>query len=123
MVTPILNTKTKNSQERIIESLFEKAEDYSKTSIELLKLNAIDKTADMVSSILTRLTLFAVTTLFIFVITIGVALWVGELLGKTYLGFFVMGGIHVTIALLIYTFRREWIEKPIRQFIIFGLYE
>ncbi|WP_396183449.1 hypothetical protein [Flavobacterium sp.] len=123
MVTPILNTKTKNSQERIIESLFEKAEDYSKTSIELLKLNAIDKTADMVSSIITRLTLFAVTTLFIFVITIGVALWVGELLGKTYLGFFVMGGIHVTIALLIYTFRREWIEKPIRQFIIFGLYE
>ena len=123
MVTPILNTKTKNSQERIIESLFEKAEDYSKTSIELLKLNAIDKTADMVSSVITRLTLFAVTTLFIFVITIGVALWVGELLGKTYLGFFVMGGIHVTIALLIYSFRREWIKKPIRQFIIFGLYE
>jgi hypothetical protein len=123
MVTPILNTKTKNSQERTIESLFEKAEDYSKTSIELLKLNAIDKTADMLSSVITRLTLFAVTTLFIFVITIGVALLVGELLGKTYLGFFVMGGIHVTIALLIYTFRREWIEKPIRQFIIFGLYE
>jgi len=123
MATPILNTKTMNSQERTIESLFEKAEDYSKTSIELLKLNAIDKTADVVSSLITRMTLFAVTTLFIFVITIGVALWIGELLGKTYLGFFVMGGVHVTIALLIYTFRREWIEKRIRQFIIFGLYE
>ena len=123
MATPILNTKTMNSQERTIESLFEKAEDYSKTSLELLKLNAIDKTADVVSSLITRMTLFAVTTLFIFVITIGVALWIGELLGKTYLGFFVMGGVHVTIALLIYTFRREWIEKRIRQFIIFGLYE
>jgi hypothetical protein len=123
MATPILNTKTMNSQERTIESLFEKAEDYSKTSLELLKLNAIDKTADVVSSLITRMTLFAVTTLFIFVITIGVALWIGDLLGKTYLGFFVMGGVHVTIALLIYTFRREWIEKPIRQFIIFGLYE
>ena len=112
-----------NSPERTIESLFEKAEDYSKTSLELLKLNAIDKTADVVSSLITRMTLFAVTTLFIFVITIGVALWIGELLGKTYLGFFVIGGVHVTIALLIYTFRREWIEKRIRQFIIFGLYE
>lgn len=112
-----------NSQEKTFETLFEKAEDYSKTSLELLKLNAIDKTADVVSTLITRMTLFAITTLFIFVITVGVAIWIGELLGKMYLGFFVMGGIHVTIALLIYSFRREWIEKPIRQFIIFGLCE
>ena len=41
-----------NTTEKTIESLFNKVEDYSKTSIELLKLNAIDKFADMVSSLL-----------------------------------------------------------------------
>lgn len=35
-----------------IESLFERAETYSKTSINLLKLKAIDKTADIISNLI-----------------------------------------------------------------------
>ena len=39
-------------KENILEPLWERAEDYGKTSLELLKLKSIDKTSDVVSTIL-----------------------------------------------------------------------
>ena len=48
-----------------IEILFEKAEEYSKTTIELFKLNAIDKSAEVVSSLAVRLVIFIVVALFV----------------------------------------------------------
>jgi hypothetical protein len=44
-----------NPEESPLESLFHKATDYGKSSIELIKLKSIDKTADFVSSFLSRL--------------------------------------------------------------------
>ena len=46
-----------------IESLFERAEDYSRTTVELLKLQAIDKTADVVSSLISRMAVFITVAL------------------------------------------------------------
>ena len=82
-----------NDNQTPIEALFEKAEDYSKTTLELFKLNAIDKTAEIVSSLAVRLAILLAVVLFVLVLNIGVALWIGELLGKTYYGFFVVAGI------------------------------
>src|SRR3954462_12062978 len=96
-----------------IESLFSKAEDYSRTTLELFKLNAIDKSADVVSSLAAQLAIFMAVALFTLVINIGVALWIGELLGKGYYGFFVVSGFYAFIAMLLYTFRHQWIKTPL----------
>jgi len=71
-----------------VEALFERAENYSKTSLELFKLMAIDKCADLVSSLAVQFALFMVAAVFTLVINIGIAMWLGDLLGRMYLGFF-----------------------------------
>src|SRR3954464_4707448 len=93
-----------------IELLFEKAEDYGKTSIELLKLNAIDKTADVVSSLTVQLAQCLVVALFTLVINIGIALWIGELLGKIYYGFFIVAGVFFVVFLLLFFFLERWVK-------------
>lgn len=107
-----------NDNQTPIEALFEKAEDYSKTTLELFKLNAIDKTAEIVSSLAVRLAILLAVVLFVLVFNIGVALWIGELLGKTYYGFFVVAGIYALITILLYLFRNRWIRYPVSNAII-----
>lgn len=101
-----------------IGKLVEKAEEFSKTTIELFKLNAIDKSADVVSSLVSRLVILMVVALLIITISIGIALWVGEVLGKSYYGFFVVGGMYTILALLLHSFRHQWIKKPVNNSII-----
>lgn len=101
-----------------IASLIEKVEDYSKTTIELYKLKAIDHTAEVVSSFSVRVAIFLVVALFILFISIGFAWWIGEYLGKIYYGFFVTGGFYLLIVILLYTFRNQWIKYPVSNYII-----
>lgn len=71
-----------------IETLFERAQVYSKSTVKLFKLNAIDKSADVVSSMLARLTVIMTVVLSIVIINIGISIWVGKLLGEVFYGFF-----------------------------------
>ena len=85
-----------------LELLFERASAYSKTSLELLKLKTVEQGAGTVSSVVPRLCLFFFLLLFLFVINIGVALWLGEILGKAYYGFFAIAVFYaVVVAVLL----------------------
>ena len=101
-----------------IETLFEKAEDYTRTTVELMKLKAVDKTADVASSMLSRGAVSIVFVMFAFLINIGLSLWLGEVLGKDYYGFFAVSGIYLLISILIYVFRDPLIKLPVSNFII-----
>jgi len=101
-----------------IETLFEKAEAYGKTSMELFRLNSIDKSADVVSSLAVRFAICMVGALFTLIINIGMAMWLGELLGKPYYGFFVVAIFYALLMGLLFIFRREWIKTPISNSII-----
>ena len=101
-----------------IETLFEKAEDYTRTTAELMKLKAVDKTADVASSMLSRGVVSIVFVMFAFLVNIGLSLWVGELLGKDYYGFFIVSGIYLIISILLYIFRDPLIKLPVSNFII-----
>ena len=101
-----------------IETLFEKAENYSKTSLELFKLTAIDKSADVASSLVVQFAIFMVGVVFMLVINIGIAMWLGELLGKPYYGFFVVAAFYAVVMALLFIFRHEWINTPVSNSII-----
>jgi hypothetical protein len=101
-----------------IEILFERAESYSKTSLELFKLSAIDKSADVFSSLAVRFAIFMIVALFTLVINIGVAMWLGDLLGKPYYGFFVVAIFYAIVMVFLYVFRHEWIKTPVSNSII-----
>ncbi|MGB8491641.1 MAG: hypothetical protein WCE64_11350 [Bacteroidales bacterium] len=71
---------------KLIESLFERATDYSKTSFELIKLKALDKTSEAVSSLIPHSVVFVIFAVFILFLNLGLAFWLGEILGKTFYG-------------------------------------
>ena len=101
-----------------IEMLFEKAEDYTRTTVELVKLNTVDKTADVLSSLLSRLTVSIVFVMFAFLVNIGLSLWIGELLGKVYYGFFIVSSAYFLISIMLYIYKDQWLKMPISNFII-----
>ena len=107
-----------NPEESPLESLLHKATDYGKSSIELIKLKSIDKTTDFVSSFLSRLTIILVLTIFTFFINIGLAVLIGDMLGKIYYGFFIVGSFYALIALILYLFRHQLLKHPICNYII-----
>ncbi|HVA99596.1 MAG TPA: hypothetical protein VNG53_11935 [Bacteroidia bacterium] len=101
-----------------IELLFEKAEDYSKTTLELLQLKAIDKSADVISTLIAQLAIIIAATLAIIAINIGIAFWIGKLLGSSFYGFFIVGGFYAIVAFTLHLFKNVWIKKPINNAII-----
>jgi phosphoglycerol transferase MdoB-like AlkP superfamily enzyme len=104
-----------------IETLLEKAEQYTRTSIELAKLQAIDKGADIVSSAVAGVAITVVVGTFLMLLNIGIAFWIGEMLGAIYYGFFAVGAFYLLVALMLYLFRNQWIKLPISDRIITGM--
>lgn len=101
-----------------LELLFEKAENYGKTTLTLLKLNAVDKSADVFSSLIIKMVLFSVVVLFLFTLSVGISLWLGELLGKSYYGFFIITGLYFLIGMFIQIFKTSLIGGPVRKAVI-----
>ena len=103
---------------KLIESLLEKATDYGKTSFELVKLKALDKTSDVVSSLIPRSAVFVIIMSFMLFFNVGIAFWLGEILGKIYFGFFVVGAFYVVVAIILHFFMHKWLKKIIGNMFI-----
>lgn len=101
-----------------LDSLFDSAQEYGNASLELLKLKALDKISDVVSSILSRA--FAIFILFMFflIATIGIAVWLGEIMGKYSYGFFIVAGFYGITGIVIYFFLHKKIKAAINNSII-----
>jgi hypothetical protein len=102
----------------LIEALFERVEAYGKTTFQLAKLRSLETATIVVTSLVARLSVVIMGALFILVLTIGIALWLGELLGKVYYGFFIVAAFYLVAAIVLHFFLQKWIKKPISALII-----
>lgn len=102
----------------LIEQLIDKAETYAKTNVELYKLKAIDKTTDVFSSIAAGIVIGVIITFFIILLSIGGALYLGEMLGKPYYGFLAVAAIYAFVAIVLVIFRKVWLEDLFNDYII-----
>ena len=101
-----------------IEMLYESAKQYADTNVELLKLNAVDKTADVLSSIISRLAFFMIVAMFTIFVNISIGLYLGNLLGAYYLGFLIVSCFYLILSILIYIFSDKMIKEPIANLVI-----
>ncbi|MCE3296131.1 MAG: hypothetical protein K0R65_1845 [Crocinitomicaceae bacterium] len=102
-------------QETIQESihpLFDKFEDYTKTSVELAKLKTISKTGDIVSIMAFQLLAFIFLTLFVLVGSFALALYLGTLFGHAYYGFLIVTGFYAFTCIVLYL-----LKKPVKSMI------
>jgi hypothetical protein len=102
----------------MIESIVERVEAYGKTSIELDKLKGLETSTTVASSLIARLGVISVISLFVFVLSIGIAMWLGDLLGKSYYGFFIMAAFYLVTGVVLHFFLYKWIKKPFGDFLI-----
>lgn len=84
-----------------IESLLEKTMDYVKTSYELIRLKTIDKLAELISLLIPRIITFVLILSFFIFFNLGLAFLLGELIGKLYIGFFIVAGFYCFVAVVL----------------------
>lgn len=101
-----------------IELLYKKAKEYADINIELIKLNSIDKTADVLSSLVSRMVIFMFVVMFVLLVNIALSLYLGEILGKDYLGYALVAAIYMVLIILINSFKDKLIKVPITNLVI-----
>lgn len=101
-----------------LESLLGQATQYGKTSIELIKLQSVDKISDGVSSFFPSSVIVITLTCVMFFANAGAAFWLGELLGKIYFGFFAVAGFYAFVAFILRVFMYKWMRRMFYDFIV-----
>lgn len=103
---------------KLIETLLARATEYGKTTYELVKLKILDKTLNVISSLVTRYVIWVIAALCIIFSSMGAALWLSEILGKYYYGFFAIAGFYGFVAIIFYIFLRKGFKKFVNNYII-----
>jgi membrane-bound ClpP family serine protease len=106
------------TQAHSFESLFERAGEYFETRMELTKLKTVERSSEVISSAASSLAILVVVFLSIIIFSIGFSLWIGEQTGKSYYGFFIVGGFYLVIALIGYAFKRRVLKTPVANLFI-----
>ena len=81
--------------------LFNKFEQYVLKYIELFKYKTISIVSELMSDILTSFAIIFLCLFCIFFLNVALALWIGDIVGKNYLGFLIVAGIYALTIILI----------------------
>lgn len=103
---------------KLLESLLERASEYSKTTYELIRLKVLDKITDVFSTLVPHSVVIILIASFMLFLNLGLALWLGELLGKMYYGFFVVAGFYILAGIFIHVFLNKWLKRVVGNYFI-----
>jgi len=117
-VLKVIKPEDMEDNTKSIETLIEKVTDYGKTSYELAKLKTLDKSSDVASSLIPHSIVFVLFASFMLFANFGLAFWLGEILGNTYYGFFVIAAFYIVAGLVMHFFFHKWLKKRISNYII-----
>lgn len=98
-----------------VTSLIDELGRYAETKAELWKLKAIDKTTDIVSSLLSQLLIIIILLIGLMALNIGIALLIGKWLGAAFYGFFVVAGFYLLVGLILFLARNSLIKTPLNN--------
>src|SRR3954468_8185198 len=96
-----------------VELLLVHLRDFLKESFNLLVLNTYEKVSRIISGITSVLLIGTLLGFILLFISIGLALWIGRLMNESFVGFFIVGGIYLLMALIFYSNRSRWIQTSI----------
>lgn len=104
--------------QRLLDELIAKAEGYGYSSFELAKLKSIRVVANTSGKVGVHFAIWAVIVLFSLMLSTGVALWLGEMWGHVYLGFFAVAGFYLLLAIILRIFKVPLVQRPIANFVV-----
>jgi hypothetical protein len=86
------------------EILFDRTVEHGQSVLVIVKLKAVDKTADVGSTVLSRALLVVVLSMLAVSLNIAIGFWLGDWLGKVYFGFLLVSGFYGFLAIVIALF-------------------
>lgn len=89
-----------------------------KTSFELVKLNVIDKTSDGLSALLAHAIVKVIVACFVLFINLGIAFWIGDMLGEIYYGFFIIAAFYALVAFILYFYMRIGMKSVLYDYLV-----
>jgi sterol desaturase/sphingolipid hydroxylase (fatty acid hydroxylase superfamily) len=98
-------------QTEILETLVEKAMDYGKTSVKLAKLKALRKATEVVSSFLSHSMVMLLGFSALLFLSLGLAMWLGELLGRSYYGYLLVAAFYLLAAIVFHFLLHKWLMR------------
>lgn len=98
-----------------LELLFNKAENYFKTSIELYKLKLIISTIELMADLVSCFVFYLLLLMSALFASIALAFWIGHHFCSQALGFFIVSLMYVFITMIFTLFKNKLIAKPIRK--------
>ena len=101
-----------------IETLLESATDYGKTSYDLVKLKTINRTSDVVSSLIPHAIVFLILMSFLLFLNLGVAYYLGGIFGNIFYGFLVVAAFYGIIGLAVHLFMHDCMKRRISDYVI-----
>lgn len=102
----------------LIEALLASIEAYVKTTYQLTKLKAIEKLTLILTSLMSWLITGVVLLLFALFSSIGLALYLGDLLGKSYYGFFLLAIFYLFLGTIVHFFLVKKLRKGVANLIM-----
>ena len=101
-----------------IDNLLSDAGDYIETRTTLWKLKAIESLSDVSGELVSGMGMIVISSFVIIIFSIGISLLIGDWVGKSYYGFFIVGGIYTMIGLILYARRGRWLKEPFSNMLI-----
>lgn len=97
----------------LLEDLICQTKEYADTKIELVKLQSVEKASYALSTLFILMVFGTFFFLFFVVLNIGLALFIGDLLGKAYWGFFIVGSFYFFVGLVLFILRNKIFKAPL----------
>lgn len=109
---------TVEEQQHDIDILLSDAGDYIGTRTTLWKLKAIESLSDVSGELVSGLALIGMASVVVLILSAGLALLIGYWTGRSFYGFFIIGGVYAIIGLVFYAFRNQWLKEPFSNMLI-----
>lgn len=99
-----------------IGKLVESLKRYVKTQGEYVKLTAVEKTVRILTAIAITAMLSVLLIFILIFLSFAVAFALAPLVGQA-LAFCIVAGVYLVVLLLVVSFRKQWIERPLVRFL------
>lgn len=101
-----------------IEDLTKSLKVYVQTNIELIKLEATERTSVFGSSLISILIVGFSMFLFVLFISISAGFYLANYFNNNYTGFILVTGFYLLLTIILIIVRKKFIERPIRNKIV-----
>ena len=110
--------KEVGSPQTEIEDLADHLKEYIGMRRELVELKVLNKLFRVSSSAVMWSVMIYIGITFLFFVSAGAALWIGDALGNPFAGFFIIAGFYLVAGVIAFLFRDKLIRKPVANRII-----